>query len=140
VTREAGVKRCNATTKRGRPCPNRALPDGDVCALHMGAAAALGKRGGDARADRIRAERAAVVADLDTSTVGGIRTVIDRLLVRLMESEGDEVAIANCARGLLTLAAQLRRDDELEAEFEALRSFIATKYPEERERLARRVH
>lgn len=92
--------------------------------------------------ERIQAERAAVVADLDVGTVDGIRELLKRELVRVQASKSDELSIAREVVRIATLLLTIRRDHELEAEFEALRSFIESKFPDERERFAasRRVH
>ena len=123
--------RCSATNKRGQPCGAHALAGGPLCYghAHPERLRAAGQRGG-------RVSPTAPPADADPQQLEGValaRWFGSRLVEAFQAVREDRLeagkahalaSLANAARGMIAVAADLDRLGELEAALEELEAHL----------------
>ena len=122
-------ERCEATTKAGTPCPNRAAKGGTLCVAHdperRRAAAAAGGRGKSHQA------KARKELERHVLTTGDVEGFIGLLIVRVIAGTA-EPAVGNAVANLSRALVAVREAGMLEERLAAVEQAMAER--EERDR------
>lgn len=124
----SAARPCEAPTKAGGSCPNRAAPGSRLCALHTpgderrALLSARGKSGRAKRAAREREGKAAAGGAVNLRDAADLRAALERALRRV--EEGGESATAAAVARICSAALAVIRAVEHDADTRDLRELL----------------